>query len=106
MIRRPPISTRTDTLFPYTTLFRSFAAPEDRHPLARHDRLRPGEQAGEEAVQAGEPETAGRCPLRCQERIQQFEVGFAGNVDGHRAVAGAWTPDPDLAARGDRKSTR
>src|SRR3546814_3372886 len=25
MIRRPPISTRTDTLVPYTTLFRSFA---------------------------------------------------------------------------------
>src|SRR3546814_6747994 len=24
MIRRPPISTRTDTLFPYTTLFRSY----------------------------------------------------------------------------------
>src|SRR3546814_8707602 len=24
MIRRPPKSTRTDTLFPYTTLFRSF----------------------------------------------------------------------------------
>src|SRR3546814_11044681 len=24
MIRPPPISTRTDTLFPYTTLFRSF----------------------------------------------------------------------------------
>src|SRR3546814_9742777 len=23
MIRRPPVSTRTDTLFPYTTLFRS-----------------------------------------------------------------------------------
>src|SRR3546814_5941348 len=23
MLRRPPISTRTDTLFPYTTLFRS-----------------------------------------------------------------------------------
>src|SRR3546814_7539769 len=29
MIRRPPRSTRTDTLFPYTTLFRSpFAGPE------------------------------------------------------------------------------
>src|SRR3546814_7285609 len=27
MIRRPPISTRTDTLFPYTTLFRSTARP-------------------------------------------------------------------------------
>src|SRR3546814_4973736 len=25
MIRRPPISTRTDTLFPYTTLFRSLS---------------------------------------------------------------------------------
>src|SRR3546814_11968856 len=27
MIRRPPRSTRTDTLFPYTTLFRSGIAP-------------------------------------------------------------------------------
>src|SRR3546814_12792702 len=27
MIRRPPISTRTDTLFPYTTLFRSSGLP-------------------------------------------------------------------------------
>src|SRR3546814_1503425 len=26
MIRRPPRSTRTDTLFPYTTLFRSLSA--------------------------------------------------------------------------------
>src|SRR3546814_11328491 len=26
MIRRPPRSTRTDTLFPYTTLFRSYTA--------------------------------------------------------------------------------
>src|SRR3546814_9585355 len=30
MLRRPPISTRTDTLFPYTTLFRSL------HRLRRH----------------------------------------------------------------------
>src|SRR3546814_16354148 len=28
MIRRPPRSTRTDTLFPYTTLFRSLVAAE------------------------------------------------------------------------------
>src|SRR3546814_12325776 len=27
MIRRPPSSTRTDTLFPYTTLFRSLLKP-------------------------------------------------------------------------------
>src|SRR3546814_6363425 len=34
MIRRPPRSTRTDTLFPYTTLFRSLliAAIEDNDP--------------------------------------------------------------------------
>src|SRR3546814_10139720 len=33
MIRRPPRSTRTDTLFPYTTLFRSMvtSAPVMRH---------------------------------------------------------------------------
>src|SRR3546814_1094235 len=29
MIRRPPRSTRTDTLFPYTTLFRSLAPAAD-----------------------------------------------------------------------------
>src|SRR3546814_17004337 len=28
MIRRPPRSTRTDTLFPYTTLFRSVAGQD------------------------------------------------------------------------------
>src|SRR3546814_21113088 len=30
MIRRPPRSTRTDTLFPYTTLFRSTRRTEER----------------------------------------------------------------------------
>src|SRR3546814_12130065 len=30
MIRRPPRSTRTDTLFPYTTLFRSFPQSSSR----------------------------------------------------------------------------
>src|SRR3546814_5619368 len=42
MIRRPPISTRTDTLFPYTTLFRSpdfLRATAGRH--GRHRRGRP-----------------------------------------------------------------
>src|SRR3546814_12182257 len=32
MIRRPPISTRTDTLFPYTTLFRSVGGAVRLHP--------------------------------------------------------------------------
>src|SRR3546814_10420012 len=35
MIRRPPRSTRTDTLFPYTTLFRSFLG-EHRGMLEQH----------------------------------------------------------------------
>src|SRR3546814_3018306 len=34
MIRRPPRSTRTDTLFPYTTLFRSPAWRARRHRRA------------------------------------------------------------------------
>src|SRR3546814_15719754 len=37
MIRRPPRSTRTDTLFPYTTLFRS--APSCRHVESGHRTL-------------------------------------------------------------------
>src|SRR3546814_9992054 len=36
MIRRPPRSTRTDTLFPYTTLFRSFDMRHLRAPLLYH----------------------------------------------------------------------
>src|SRR3546814_13264473 len=34
MIRRPPRSTRTDTLFPYTTLFRSGVHVTPAHPWA------------------------------------------------------------------------
>src|SRR3546814_9830454 len=37
MIRRPPRSTRTDTLFPYTTLFRSIRAIEDKPFTEPHD---------------------------------------------------------------------
>src|SRR3546814_17839801 len=47
MIRRPPRFTRTDTLFPYTTLFRSF-------PKAEIDRARAksmGEQGGRTVYQ-------------------------------------------------------
>src|SRR3546814_3593446 len=40
MIRRPPRSTRTDTLFPYTTLFRSEGA-EAVHRRPRADRAAP-----------------------------------------------------------------
>src|SRR3546814_2290232 len=41
MIRRPPRSTRTDTLFPYTTLFRSLRKPRilRQEAVAGMDRL-------------------------------------------------------------------
>src|SRR3546814_6254486 len=43
MIRRPPRSTRTDTLFPYTTLFRSLGPARMRRVRRslRHRRPRP-----------------------------------------------------------------
>src|SRR3546814_3310401 len=41
MIRRPPRSTRTDTLFPYTTLFRSGRTEDRRALLAVADRAQP-----------------------------------------------------------------
>src|SRR3546814_3536897 len=40
MIRRPPRSTRTDTLFPYTTLFRSYPGPAQSWDLRFCVRLR------------------------------------------------------------------
>src|SRR3546814_18791233 len=49
MIRRPPRSKRTDTLFPYTTLFRSEAedvAAEHLHAMAEID---PAEHPGRHA---------------------------------------------------------
>src|SRR3546814_5307412 len=39
MIRRPPRSTRTDTLFPYTTLFRSARWPARRGRHRAHGAL-------------------------------------------------------------------
>src|SRR3546814_3047145 len=38
MLRRPPRSTRTDTLFPYTTLFRARGSASARHVRRRADR--------------------------------------------------------------------
>src|SRR3546814_3211044 len=61
MIRRPPGSTRTDTLFPYTTLFRSVsessaAIAQARAELdrARHDLSRRRQAAAEGAVSGEE----------------------------------------------------
>src|SRR3546814_1413663 len=40
MIRRPPRSTRTDTPFPYTTVFRSVVAERHRHRYEFNNRYR------------------------------------------------------------------
>src|SRR3546814_20468131 len=47
MIRRPPRSTRTDTLFPYTTLFRSTCHPMVAHESSAGTAVRVWEQAPE-----------------------------------------------------------
>src|SRR3546814_19200934 len=49
MIPRPPRSTRTDTLFPYTTLFRSTAAAPGRRGLPCR---KPGQSGPEGNVMA------------------------------------------------------
>src|SRR3546814_15413431 len=46
MPRRPPISTRTDTLFPYTTLFRSVGPAAEQDELAGE--IDPAEQPADE----------------------------------------------------------
>src|SRR3546814_4146829 len=51
MIRRPPRSTRTDTLFPYTTLFRSDSLPG----LCGHDPTGQHTVRADRDSQKGEP---------------------------------------------------
>src|SRR3546814_14750378 len=68
MIRRPPRSTRTDTLFPYTTLFRSDLAVYSPHPDEQRRWLRAGPLRlrvvgrcrGERVRQPGRPDRPGR----------------------------------------------
>src|SRR3546814_17255632 len=84
MIRRPPRSTRTDTLFPYTTLFRSeYGALElDKSVLrGENDRLtasvtvrNAGAVAGEEIVQLyiGDPVASRSRPLRELKAFQKI----------------------------------
>src|SRR3546814_17333707 len=60
MIRRPPRSTRTDTLFPYTTLFRSFGIHQreegkDRAPRVPEAIFDCGRARGRHAPRGGGP---------------------------------------------------
>src|SRR3546814_3738850 len=66
MIRRPPRSTRTDTLFPYTTLFRSIADITNASRVILGDGL-PGEHATDDcAALASDQEKENRLALRLQ----------------------------------------
>src|SRR3546814_2408640 len=77
MIRRPPRSTRTDTLFPYTTLFRS--GREDDRPRPRRDaparRARPHPRPRRaSALQAREGTRArNRRRLRSEEHTSELQ---------------------------------
>src|SRR3546814_16373473 len=53
MIRRPPRSTRTDTLFPYTTLFRSLLGAGWRNSAYRPARYRSSLSADIRRLMAG-----------------------------------------------------
>src|SRR3546814_3014469 len=55
MIRRPPRSTRTDTLFPYTTLFRSQQVASLGNARPGHREVRRAGRPGHDVV---EPEAA------------------------------------------------
>src|SRR3546814_10180217 len=52
MIRRPPRSTRTDTLFPYTTLFRSESPAADEDEISTDQLTRRLEEAETVVVRA------------------------------------------------------
>src|SRR3546814_16196930 len=92
MIRRPPRSTRPDTLFPYTTLFRS-----DRRVAARLLPRHPAAAAADGAHALGphrqRVERGGGARQPRAEQLRRGQGGAARRVE----VAGA---------REDRKSTR
>src|SRR3546814_2310509 len=102
MIRRPPRSTRTDTLFPYTTLFRSVDGREVEVCLAGQSRSVQGKP--------GKVRAAVRRLLRLWRGAGQLGAHRARSV--HRAERQA-VPElqrgcaTQMAARSeDRKSTR
>src|SRR3546814_10561137 len=81
MIRRPPRSTRTDTLFPYTTLFRSprrggqRAAGPTRHGLASARAILGGRGSGKRSCQG--PRRPGRSEEHTSELQSLMRISYA-----------------------------
>src|SRR3546814_5505973 len=103
MIRRPPRSTRTDTLFPYTTLFRSLHCIdgiENRAMLANDLRLGPPLQALRALVPDCDPpfriEHVDRITLRSVDKQVQLLSGSGPSAQTRRdlliLLAGAPLP--------------
>src|SRR3546814_2023098 len=67
MIRRPPRSTRTDTLFPYTTLFRSDVDGE------REDGPAIGIKLGGQRLGSGHVDIADRHIMRSEEYTSELQ---------------------------------
>src|SRR3546814_20431262 len=88
MIRRPPRSTRTDTLFPYTTLFRS---PAESGPAAAGDAGAAGHALGRRG--AGDLLRAGRGP------VSDRQQSFRARRQGLEAEPPPGWPGGDAAAR-------
>src|SRR3546814_7801503 len=78
MIRRPPRSTRTDTLFPYTTLFRSLEAQGSVF-TNKYAEGYPGRRYYQGCAPSDEVET-----LAIDRAKQLFDAGFV-NVQPHRS---------------------
>src|SRR3546814_8213540 len=96
MIRRPPRSTRTDTLFPYTTLFRSLPLIARRDPQHGNDDL--GELRGGVHHRLCDRAEASTGLLHRMENVQQV-TGVAGKAIGgrhHQHVAGIERADRAL----------
>src|SRR3546814_7680556 len=79
MIRHPPGSKRTDTLFPYTTLFRSAEAIKaDPFPVAGHRQRAVADQPGAEQRR--------RLDIAQARRDRQAEARIGDRVRGVAAV--------------------
>src|SRR3546814_17522329 len=86
MIRRPPRSTRTDTLFPYTTLFRSLRQLAEVRDLRTDEQRRRAVGARRDAGAAADAgrhvERAHRLEIGrawCRERVCQVRVDLGGS---------------------------
>src|SRR3546814_12440796 len=89
MIRRPPRSTRTDTLFPYTTLFRSRAEPARPEGSVPESRLYGSTQFRQSGAAGVALPSDGR--NRDRGRVgDRHQVGLAGRRDRHGDGAGLW----------------